>query len=217
MDQPDTIPLITISNIPDLISQKLYGHYFGWTRYKPNPKSEVVLDDDWHNSIISALPPTASQLQRADFSKANSKVFTVKFIDELETSLPMNENLEIYIMGFLAPDDPIQRSKLNSGLPLLALDDENSGASQEEMEEINRLCVVQAILANPAWSPEAARDCGRADKVEGLKKVITGISGAKGVVQGQMGRVPVHKLGVRMEGDGERDKTVVINGFVVRR
>lgn len=140
------------------------------------------------------------------------KIWSAKIMDELDEDLPADTTMEIYIMGFLMPDDPAHREKINAGIPIPA-----EVKLLQLQKEFGSFSVAQTLLSQIAWSPDAARDCGRAEKVEGFRKVISGVEGAKNVVQGQVSRVDVSRLGVRMEGDLGRDGAVVVNGFLVRR
>ncbi|RDL36399.1 uncharacterized protein BP5553_05751 [Venustampulla echinocandica] len=208
------IPILTLAGVPGYVPQQLHGYYFGWCRFKPNPKTTPVpCDESWHQTIISALPPDASQLIRANLSQANKKILALHIVTEIDESLVQNGSIEVWTMGFLRPDEPSQRANLRAGL------EAGDEAAEEAflVAEVHDISAIQGILDQPAWSPEAAQQRQEEENPAGMDQLKHRYAGMRMAVQRHVDRVPLHKVGVRTEIDRMKDRAVVTNGFCVRR
>lgn len=207
------LPQMTLS-VPDNISLKLHGHYFGWARsYEKAKQKSAPIDRTWIQAILSAIPVGPSQLARADVMQANKKTFTLRVIEDSEEMTFAGSNVEIRVMGFIRPDEPAQQARLEEGL----LAGQEAAAEASMVAEVNDVSMAQGILGHPSWAPdgverEMAQD-GKAGRLDKLKK---GYADTRLTAQKQIDRVPFNKVGVRMPTDGMRDKTVT-NGFYVVR
>jgi hypothetical protein len=208
-----TIPLVAV---PELISPKLLGYYFAWARFVDN-KGKLLPggDSTWSQALVSALPINIAQLERVSFTKASKKNFSVRLIQGSE---PMDQNvamIEIRVMGFVRPDEPSQRLVLEKGLQ--AGDEAAYDAAM--LSEMNDISTAQSVLDHPAWGPESVLQeaKGQQESQNWLEKSKKSYTDTKLSVQRSMDKVPLHKVGVRAPIDMMRDKTIVTNGFYVRR
>jgi hypothetical protein len=83
------------------------------------------------------------------------------------------------------------------------------------------ITLTQTILDEPAWGPEAvSRQEEEAEpkvKAKGMERVKQEYTEKRLKVQKKIDQVPLHKVGVRMPVDRMRDKSVVTNGFYIKR
>jgi hypothetical protein len=201
--EPSSLPSTNLIGVPDHVSHQLHGHYFAWVRLHTKGKDP----EDWQQSLISALPPTPTQLTRANFVLANKRTITLRLIDSYSTSPPPSSKPTILILGFLRPDEPLQRANIRRGIE--AGDEAAEEASM--LAEMNDIAVAQGVLDHPAWVPEVVMDTGK-----GLS-LKNGYADVRMGVQRGVERVPLHRLGVRMESDRMRERGVIVGGFYVLR
>lgn len=198
--EPSSLPSITLSGVPDHVTHQIHGHYFAWIR---EPK------EDWQQALLSALPPSSTQLARATFASANKRIHTLRLIDPYSSALGPSSKLTILILGFLRPDDAVLRADILRGLEM------NDPAAEQVvlLEEMNDILLAQGVLDHPAWAAEVVEE-GR--KGAGLKK---GYADVKMGVQRGIERVPLHRLGLRSESDRVRGRGrgVAVSGFYVLR
>jgi hypothetical protein len=208
-----TIPLVAV---PDIVSPKLLGYYFAWARFVDNKGKPLPEDDStWNQALVSALPVDIAQLERVSFTKASKKNFSVRLIQHFE---PLDQNetkIEIRVMGFVRPDEPSQRLVLEKGLQA----GDEAAYEAAMLAEMNDISTAQSVLDHPAWSPEllAQETRGEQQRPNWLEKSKKSYSDTRLAVQRSMDKVPLHKLGVRAPVDMMKDKTIVTNGFYVRR
>ncbi|KAF4624497.1 hypothetical protein G7Y89_g13678 [Cudoniella acicularis] len=159
-------PVVTLGRVPNHISLQLYGYYFGWCRFKSDDKETSVSDEDGLEQVVlSALLPDASQLHRANFVEANTKRFMLRIATELDETIFIDKACEIWILGFLRPDQPAQRANIAKGI-------EAGDAAAEEastLAEINDISMIQAILDQPSWSFETVLEKRRLENSGGVK------------------------------------------------
>lgn len=208
-----TIPLVAV---PDIVSPKLLGYYFAWARFVDN-KGKLLPEDDsmWNQALVSALPIDITQLERVSFTKASKKNFSVRLIQHFE---PLDQNetkIEIRVMGFVRPDEPSQRLVLEKGLQA----GDEAAYEAAMLAEMNDISTAQSVLDHPAWGPEplVQETRGEPQRPNWLEKSKRSFTDTSLAVQRSMDKVPLHKLGVRAPIDMMKDKTIVTNGFYVRR
>ncbi|CZR69020.1 uncharacterized protein PAC_18921 [Phialocephala subalpina] len=208
------LPAISLTNMPYDVSHKLLGYYFGWARFV-QIKTSVPVDDvnPWQQAVISAIPIDAIQLTRANISEASKKNIKIRLIQVYEEEIQNTTGLEIHIMGFIRPDEPLQRAELMKGLHA------GDGAAYEAamLAEVNDVSMAQSILDQPAWSSEAAVEVVEGRRPRGLERVTSGYANTKMAAQRQLDRVPLQKIGVRMPLDPVKERAMVANGFYIQR
>jgi hypothetical protein len=113
-------------------------------------------------------------------------------------------------MGFIRPDEPVQRAKLFKGL--LARDE--AAAEAAMLSEVEDVSIVQTFLDHPSWSPDSM---DQVEKTTRLDKARMTFANTPTAAQKQINRVPLHKLGIRSPQDNARDKMIITNGFFIPR
>jgi hypothetical protein len=205
------MPVFSLIGVDEGMMHKLYGYYFGWAR---NIEKSEIDETAWVQAIISVVPINVSQLARINIAQANKRVLTLRLICDFEDIPAEGALLEIHVLGFIRPDEPIQRTNLEWGIQT----GDEAAHEAAMLSEVNDVRVAQEILDHPSWSPEAAvRPKLQERKTSGFQKITGGYANTKMAAQRQMDKVPLHKVGIRLEADKLRDKAIVANGFYVMR
>ena len=210
------IPTISLLGVPDGISPHLHGYYFGWSRIvqKGDKGKSMEAESLWCQVIISALRIDLSRLARVNITHVGQKNFTMSFIDDLEDLPPDGTPIEIQVMGFIRPDEPLQRANMNQGLEA----GDEAAAEAAMFSEVSDISLAQQFLDHPAWAPEAAsRALARGEEVGKLERVKSGFTNTKTAAQRQIDKVPFAKVGIRAPGANTRDKGPLSSGFYVQR
>ena len=210
------IPIINLAGVPDNVSPHLHGYYFGWSRVvsKKEKGKSAEVEYSWCQVIISALRIDLSQLARVNISQVDKKNITISFISDFEDPPPDGTRLEIQVMGFIRPDEPLQRANMDQGLQA----GDEAAVEAAMFSEVNDISMAQQFLDHPFWAPDAAsRAKARGEEVGKLDKVKSGFANTKMAAQRQIDRVPFAKVGMRAPGDKMKDKGVVMSGFYVQR
>ena len=202
-----TLPSVTLSGVDGNVMQRLYGYYFGWVRLSEKSSSN---SHPWCQATISALPVDSSQLTRVNITEANKRVVTIRLITEDKDMAFDKALLEILIMGFIRPDEPVQRAKLFKGL----LAGDEAAAEAAMLSEVEDVSIVQTFLDHPSWSPDSMDQVEKTNRLDKARMTFANTSTA---AQKQINRVPLHKLGIRSPQDNARDKMIITNGFFVPR
>ncbi|TGO22302.1 hypothetical protein BPAE_0173g00020 [Botrytis paeoniae] len=194
-----SMPTMTLSGIAEHISHQLRGHYFAWVRRRPDKGAPSLNTDNWSQTVISSLPMQASNLHKATIVEASKRIFRIHFISDCFESQTYDlKNLEIKVMGFMRPD----------AHPVSANDIE-----EELVASLNDIVFAQTILDQSIFAPEM----GGGQERGLLERATTGYADVRLRAQREMDRVPLHKMGLRMEVDRLKDTGVGLNGFYVVR
>ncbi|KAF7900296.1 uncharacterized protein EAF01_007598 [Botrytis porri] len=194
-----SMPTMTLSGVAEHISHQLRGHYFAWIRRCPGKGASRLDTDIWSQTVISSLPMQASNLHKATIIEASKRKFKIHFISDCFDSQAYDmKNLEIKVMGFIRPDaHPISANEIE----------------EELVASLNDIIFAQTILDQPVFAPEMGE--GQARGL--LERATTGYADVRLRAQRELDRVPLGKMGLRMEVDRLRDEGVGVNGFFVVR
>ncbi|KAK0123903.1 hypothetical protein ONS95_008895 [Cadophora gregata] len=196
------MPGMALTGIPANIVQGLSGYYLGWARFlrQPTTGNTKASNDTWYQAVFSALP--------ISLQTPENRNIIVRLTRDYEGWSPERRVIEVRIMGFIRPDDPLQRDGLRRGLQ--ARDSEAAEAVM--LAEMNDILLAENILDQPAWHPDAVPPISAQPGTSGGQSF-------RMAAQRQIGKVPFHKFGVRspIDGDGVRDTLVTSNGYFVRR
>jgi hypothetical protein len=215
------LPRMSLGGIPLSILQRLDGHYFGWARTAPEhrkksgPVTEKITEPgSWLQSIISVSTRVfEDKVSNVRSQKALESVTSIRFLDEID--LASQSLLDIRILGFIRPIEPAATYTAGDAEAL------------EERRMILEACdasLAQSTLDHPAWGPdplpalnaEKSVD-GKEEKASFLERSKDGYVNARLTGQRMVGRVPLHRVGVRMGTDELKEKIVGVNGFYVLR
>ncbi len=208
--EPGVVSIIHLSKVPEHDAQRLHGYYFGWARPQRTKGSQDEGQETWYQTIIAALLQDPSQLTQVNIAKLNSREFTLHLLDFFE--LPDDKvNIEIQIMGFIRPDEPTQRAKLQKGLQ----EDDDDASEAAILTEANDISLTQNILNQPAWVPHSRKDLERSQS--GFERITAEYANVRLAAQQKIDRMPLHALGVRMPVEKMKDKAIISNGYFVQR
>ncbi|KAL1979652.1 hypothetical protein VTN96DRAFT_5397 [Rasamsonia emersonii] len=234
-------PRMKVGGVPAHVSQRLYGHYFGWARLLPEQRGAAAAQPGpWQQSVISATSAVAEATApnvRSD--QAFKTKVSIRFIDDVDVEIQPRSRIEVRVMGFVrspqassaspSPSPSGSTSSLQKGIAKTgAGDDAAAAAAAEErmLLEAYDASLAQSTLDHPAWAPDAPvarkneKDSERVADSE--KQGIldrTKDRYAQALISGQraIDRVPLHKLGVRMGTHELKDKMVPVSGFYIPR
>jgi hypothetical protein len=209
------IPSRTLLGVSDRITQKLHGHYFGWARFvTDDKKSSPIHGDDWSQVVLSVLSLDASQLTRVTIAEANKRCVKIQFIEDFDDIPDAPFSLEVKVMGFIRPDEPVHRAKLKAGLQ-----EGDEAATEAAMTtNLTDISVAQSVLGHPSWGPEfESRSSDQEEKPGMLERVKSDYADARVWGLEQIDRVPFARMGIRAATDRLKDKAIVTNGFWVPR
>ena len=195
-----SMPTMTLSGIAEHISHQLRGHYFAWVRRRLDKGAPRLDTDIWSQTVISSLPMHPSNLHKATIVEASKRIFKIHFISDcFESQVYDMKNLEIKVMGFVRPDaHPVSSNEIE----------------EELVASLNDIIFAQSILDQPVFAPEIE---GEGQGRGLLERATTGYADVRLRAQREMDRVPLHRMGLRMEVDRLRDEGVGLNGFYVVR
>ncbi|KAK6606070.1 riboflavin kinase (NB-ARC domain protein) [Botrytis cinerea] len=195
-----SMPTMTLSGIAEHISHQLRGHYFAWVRRRLDKGAPRLDTDIWSQTVISSLPMHPSNLHKATIVEASKRIFKIHFISDcFESQVYDMKNLEIKVMGFIRPDaHPVSSNEIE----------------EELVASLNDIIFAQSILDQPVFAPEIE---GEGQGRGLLERATTGYADVRLRAQREMDRVPLHRMGLRMEVDRLRDEGVGLNGFYVVR
>jgi hypothetical protein len=204
------MPVFTLTGVEESTMLKLHGYYFGWARNLDTCEKD---SEAWCQCIVSSIPVSSSQLTLAKISSANKRTLTIRLLNDTDETPFSNAKFEIRILGFIRPDEPTQRHTLEQGIR--AGDEAAHEAAM--LSSVNDIQMAQQILDHPSWPPEAGSRPGLLGKKGSSLSLAEAYSSARMAAQRQVDRVPLQKLGVRMEKDRVGDRAVWANGFYVVR
>ena len=175
------------------------GIYFGYVSVTLPAKSKasLELDEDWHEAIVTFTSRTDTRAR-----VVQHKVVQVHIIEEMDSTMLDNLKLNIMMMGFLRPVPE----------PVLG---QNLDIETERDLWYNDIATTQASLSRSAWQADAILERVRSEKSN--RSLTERYVDARQDVQGKFDKVPSHKLGIRTDGMGMRDRLVGKGGICIRR
>ena len=197
---PVPIATATLRSLSDSdILLRHSGIYFGYVSVTlpAKNKASLDLDEDWHEAIVTFTSRTDTQAR-----VIQNKVVTVYIIEEMDNTMLDNLKLDIMMMGFLRPVPE----------PVLG---QNSDIGTERESWYKDIATTQASLSRSAWQADAILERVRSEKSN--RSLTERYVDARQDVQGKLDKVPSHKLGIRTDGMGMRDRLVGKGGICIRR
>jgi len=211
------IPSTTLLGIPENVSLQLRGYYFGWVRlglHKRDPSTPIIPNENpWVQAVISAIPPNAAELARANITHANRKIIKLYLVNEFDALLFDRISFDIQVLGFIRADTHVPLLQSNEKRKEIEIMQEQS-EEQEMIALVNDMNFAQAILDQPAWGPEPPK---AEEKKKIVERATSGYADVRLKAQRQIDKVPLHKIGVRMQVDRIKENAVVANGFYIIR
>ena len=207
------MPNFGLTDISDHMIQQLHGYYFGWARvYEKKPQNELV----WCQAIISAITLDITQLKRIKIGQAPTKTIGLRLMTDFEDlTLEEGVKFEVIVLGFIRPpDEPAQRAALEKATKAGVQD----AIDMALISEYNDVSTAQQFLDHGSWSADVAtRPVLEERKTSGFQKLSETYVNTRATAQKRIDQLGLHKLGVRLEGDQNRNKADVFCGYYVAR
>ncbi|PQE31690.1 and NB-ARC domain protein [Rutstroemia sp. NJR-2017a WRK4] len=197
-----SMPTMNLTGVSEHIDHQLRGHYFAWAHVHGAAKNAnpALENGSWSQTVVSSVQVRAADILRASITQAGKKAFKIHFIsDDFEPQLYAGMKLDIKIMGFLRADGTAASSDFE----------------QELVASLNDIMFAQNILSEPTFAPDV--EVGDQSRRGMLERASTSYAATRLAAQRQLDKVPLHRMGLRMDVDRVRDQAIGVNGFYVRR
>lgn len=208
----DGTPRLTLTSVPDWVSEQLRGYFFGWAKFGTDKQSDPS-SSTWSPIIVAVRTLDPLQAARVNISQISKHIVTLRLLDEVDESLTSSK-VQIRLMGFLRVEVPPPKGSTSQELA----DAHAAAAEASILADAYDADVVQSTLAHPAWSPET---CSAAEVQKQsstwVERTMDGYSAIRIKGQKLVEQVPLHKLGVRSATDELRERQVAVNGFYIVR
>lgn len=194
------IPTANLTNVDSTITWRHNGVYAGYASIalpKKRP-SEVELSDEWHQAVISILPASGAQVD-----VVQRKHVSLHILHDFHGTKFFDAKVSVMLMCLIHP--PISTSPTASETLL----------ETQKAHFYNDILSTSATLSRPNWAAEMT--------IQRVKTASSGRSMTDRYVdmrqgmQDQVDKVPIHRLGIRMESHGARDGFVGRGGIVIPR
>lgn len=235
-------PPVHLSNVPEEISHRLKGVYFGWAQAiptssnnrRPIPKPQATTaaitqndseeETDWHPAIITIAPSPLALPSVTPVPVVSAQLISLAPSAPI-IDIPAGATLEVAVLGYLRPTAlPSSDSPASPPLPT---------AHQQQVEpapgDRDVYLALASLLGREHWTAEAAvaRVRGQEENSESGRGLLSLGSRRLGAAKDKVVRkVPsvgkgmsslVKVVGIR-DGDGEeRDRLIGAGGYWVRR
>lgn len=213
------MPMTKLMNVPDIATYKLCGHYFGWC-YSPEltkKDSHIHKRHHWYQAVIVVSPIDIDNLDRVTMSRANRKDVQIQILVDSQEQPLNNSEMKVEVYGCLRPWDQELETMLAKDLEA----GEEVAYETAFINEMSDITLTQTILDEPAWGPEAVsqqeEEATPKTKAHGMERIKQEYTQKRLAVQKKIDQVPLHKMGVRMPVDKRKDKSVVMNGYYIKR
>jgi len=212
-NSPSETPKITLSKVPDCVSEQLRGYFFGWARFNTGTTKDAsaTIPEPWCPMVLSVRTFDPLQAPRVNMTHIANRIVTLRLLDEVPLQ---TTKLDIQIMGFLREDIPPPTGSNSRELA----DAQAAAAEAAMLADIYDVSVVQNTLAHPAWAPEvpSLREIQRQNSGF-VDRTREGYATARARGLKFVEQVPLHRLGVRSATDEWREKKIAVNGFYIVR
>lgn len=182
-------PTANLDHVPtDLLLSLSLGVYFGWAQVIPSDKDQLALHDGWRHAIITITYSSTIKIARRKCVRAH-------LIHNFPPDTTfVGSKLKLIVMGHLRPLAPP-----NDRDVIL-------------LETVNDVAITKASLSRPAWGHDKILQ--RIHTARSARSMTDRMVDMRLVGQRQADRVPIHKLGIRVDGAGIHDRDMFGNGGV---
>ncbi|KAJ5096453.1 hypothetical protein NUU61_005809 [Penicillium alfredii] len=207
---PCDTPRITLSKMPDWVTEHLRGYFFGWARFHFNSSKEAP-ESPWCPSVLSVRTLDPLQATRVNLAEVSKRVVTLRLLDEvpLQTS-----KVEVRVMGFLRSDIPPPTGSTSEELA----EAHAAAAEAAILADAYDASVVQNTLGHVAWAADELSPAELQRQNSGwIDRTREGYANLRMRGQKLVEQVPLYRLGVRSATDQIREQQVALNGFYIVR
>lgn len=183
------MPTCNLDDIaPDLLAPLPTGVYLGWALVQVKDKEYASLHEAWRHVVITIVYASTSTAKVAQRKVVRTHI-VYKYPEDISL---IGSRLQLVLMGYLRPLVSVSE-------PELML-----------LEMTSDIAITHASLSRPAWGHEETMI--RIKTQQSGKSVTDRLVDFKVAGQRQIDRVPVHRLGMRMDSYGMRDRGMHGNG-----
>lgn len=196
------VPTANLINVPEDTLFRLSGTYIGWatvSKTKLSKSSSMPEDayDTWYQALI-----TVSPIRDQKASVVEMKGIAVYLMHDFGDAVLYDARLNVMLMALLH-------------LSSLVASDNSEALETEQMRLAADIAIARASLDRPAWSPESTLEHIKSNSSS--RSFMERITDARSLGQRQVDKVPLHRLGIRMEGMGVKDRLIGKGGICVKR
>lgn len=196
------IPTLILTGIPEETLLRLSGVYIAWASISKTKvsKSMAVPEeayDAWYQALVTVAPARDRQA-----SVVEQKHVSAYLINDFDSAASFGARLNILLMAFLRPAMPLTLD------PALNLD-------VDQAQVISDIATVQSSLSRHAWCVVAAQERIRSSVMS--RSITERLVDVRGVGQRQLDKVPLHRLGVRMNSMAWKDQLIGTGGVCIKR
>ena len=192
-------PTANLTGVPDDILLRYEGVFFGWAAIQLPKKLalEKSISDDWYRAII-----TIARDLHGKRTVVHKNTARVHLIHEFGDVGFVGAKLSVIMMGYLRESEELKP-------------DQSPDVAVQQDDFCYDVAITNASLARPTWAAEATLE---RVKSEASKRSLSEryVDFRKGT-QGQIDRIPIHRLGVRMEGTALKDRLIGQGGICILR
>lgn len=213
---------IKLDSVAEIVTNKLCGYYFGWCSFpleRPDIGDRIHPSSCWYQAIIIVHPIEINKLERVTMAVASQKEVHIQILAG-DREQPVNGTVaKVEVFGCIRPWDQELESILSEDMRA----DEELAFETAITNEASDIEVTRSILDHPSWSPETVAQKEEEEaaepkpKVHGVDRLKQEYAAKRLAVQKRIDKVPAHMLGVRMPIDRMKDKSVVMNGYYIKR
>lgn len=209
-DSPGDIPRLTLTKVPDWVSEQLRGYFFGWARFDVSTAKGPSMGS-WCPVVLSVGSLDPLQASEVNMSKIWKRVVSLRLLDEVPVQ---TTKLEIRLMGFLRAEIPPPTGSTSQELA----DAHGAAGEAAILADVYDASVVQTTLAHPAWDPEVPTPAELQRQEAGwVDRTREGYANMRAKGQKWVEQVPLHRIGVRSVMDEWNEGQVAVNGFFIVR
>lgn len=193
------MPTANLSGVDEEILLRYSGAYFGWAAVNLPTKlaAEKEISDDWHEAVIFISPDP-----RGKRTVVQKNMVRVYLIHDFKSNMFFDAKLSVMLMGFLRlveVPDPDQDLDIDAQL----------------FDFYKDIAVTTTSLARSNWKAEATLE--RVESAASSRSITERYVDFRQNTQKQVDRVPIHRLGIRTESIGLKDRLVGNGGVWVPR
>jgi hypothetical protein len=208
-DNPEDIPKLSLTRMPDWVTEQLRGYFFGWARFETG-SSKGPSTNEWCPAILSVRALDPLQATRVNLAQISKRVVAIRLLEDV----PLQTNkIEIHVLGYLRADVPPPTGATNKELA----EAQAAAAEAALLADIYDASVVQDTLAHPAWAAEHPAMSDLQQSSNWIDRTVEGYTNIIARGQKLVEQVPLHLVGVRSVTDELRESQVAVNGFYIVR
>ncbi|KAJ5457426.1 hypothetical protein N7475_008814 [Penicillium sp. IBT 31633x] len=208
-ESSDNIPKLSLTQMPDWVTEQLRGYFFGWARFDTGSRQKPSAGP-WCPAILSVRTLDPLQAARVNLAQIAKRVVAIRLLEDV----PLQTNkIEIRVLGYLRAEIPPPTGSTSKELA----DAQAAAAEAAVLADVYDVSVVQDTLAHPVWAAEPPTGPDPEQNLSWIDRTVEGYTNILTRGQKLVEQVPLHLIGVRSMADESRESQVAVNGFYIVR